>query len=239
MSDATEKAIQEAEKAASEFDKDRQRADQAEANLRKAQAERDKLNSHLDEMQDRMKQQAEQMSQLTSQKQASDNISEMIPDIDVDEASLEDIAKVINSTRSIITTQAKELAELKSKASRYEQETAQQKAQRLEAERNNKILNETCNDLEEEFGAGLRNEAIKLMEQQVAENGRPANQAKAVLMLRKCFKQVSRQKTSPDTSRPPVTDTGGGGGRPSLEQPKIKKGSLEEVVEQYKKAASG
>jgi uncharacterized protein (DUF3084 family) len=235
-----EKAIQEAEKADGQWDKERQRADQAEANFRKAQAEKDKLNAQMEQMQQQYQQQRNQLAELNAQSQATKSITDSLPDIDPENADIEDIAKAVSASRRIIAEQAKEVAALKAKASQYEQETTRERQQREERERRNQTLNEICTDLEEEFGSGLRNDAIKLMEKMNEEQGLPSNSAKAVLRLRNCFKKAKEDKgKNTDTAKVLMTDTGGGGGRPVFGNPNIKKGSLDDVAGQYSKLTGG
>jgi len=236
-----EKAIKEAEKADGEFDKERQRADQAEANFRKVQVEKQQVLAQMTQLQQQFEQQQKQLAELNAQSEASKSIADSLPDINIEDATIEDVAKVVTVSKKIIAEQAKELASLKTKASQYEQESAKERAEREARERRNQVLNDVCTELEEEFGSGLRNDAIKLMEQMNEEHGLPENPAKAVLRLRKCFKTVKENKKTnkTDTDKPLVTDTGGGGERPAFGNPEVKKGSLEEVSAQYGKLSSG
>jgi len=237
-----EKAIQEAEKVDGEFDKERQRADQAEANFRKAQAEKQQMSTQMSQLQQQFEQQQRQLAELNAQSKASKSIAESLPDINIEDATIEDVAKVVAASKKIIADQAKELASLKTKANQYEQESAKERAEREARERRNQVLNDVCAELEEEFGSGLRNDAIKLMEQMNEEHGLPENPAKAVLRLRKCFKTVKDKKASNKETNPNrhlITDTGGGGERPAFGNPEVKKGSLEEVSAQYGKLGAG
>jgi hypothetical protein len=230
-------AIADAEKAKAEFDKDRQRADQAEANFRKAQAEKEHAMSQMSQLQQQMDAQQKQFAELKAQSDASKSVTDALPDLN-EESSIEDIAKVVSASKKIIAEQSRELASLRTKASQNEQETVKEKQEREASERRNQVLNDVCADLEEEFGAGLRNEALKLMEKMNDEVGLPTNPAKAVLRLRTCFKKVKESKKTDEKKTPakvPVTDTGGGGSRPSFGNPKIKKGSLSDVSAQYGK----
>lgn len=233
-----DKAIKEAEKADGEFDKERQRADQAEANFRKARVEKQQVSAQMTQLQQQFEQQQRQLAELNAQSEASKSIAESLPDINIEDATIEDVAKVVAASKKIIAEQAKELASLKTKASQYEQESARERQDREARERRNQVLNDVCTELEEEFGSGLRNDAIKLMEQMNEEHGFPENPAKAVLRLRKCFKTVKDNKkvgNKTNTDKHLVTDTGGGGERPAFGKPEIKKGSLEEVSAQYSK----
>ncbi len=228
-----DKAIKEAEKADGQFDKERQRADQAEANYRKTAAEKEQMTSQVSQLQQQLAEQQRQFAELNAQSQASKSIEIALPDINLEDATIEDVAKVVAASKKVIAEQAKQLAALNAKASRFEQRTAEEEAKL----QRNKVLNDVCEDLEGEFGAGLRNDAIKLMEKMNAEQGLPANPAKAVLRLRQCFKLAKEDKASgKDKDKPLITDTGGGGDRPGFKKPQIQKGSLEEVSAQYAKA---
>lgn len=229
-----DKAIQDAEKAEAGFDKEKQKLEIAEANFRRAKAEKEQMSTQMQQMQQQFEQQQKQIAELSAQRSADSSIADQLPDINVEDASIEDVAKVMAASKKIIAEQARKLASLETKASNYEQESAKEKAERQDRERKNQILNEVCSDLEEEFGSGLRNDAIKLFEKITEEQGAPENPAKAVLRLRKCFKQVKDTKATKG-SRPLITDTGEGGNRPTFSNPKIKKGSLDDVADQYAK----
>lgn len=232
-----DKAIKEAEKADGQWDKERQRADQAEANFHKAKAEKDQIGSQLTQLQQTISQQQQQIAELSAQNTATKSIADSMPDIDIENATIEDVAKVVSASKKIIAEQAKQLANLNTKASRFEQESVRERTDREAAERRNQVLNEVCSELEEEFGAGLRNDAIKLMEKMNEEQGLPTSSAKATLRLRQCFKKVKEgnEDKKSDKGKPVITDTGGGGSRPTLGNPNIKKGSLEDVSAQYSK----
>jgi len=236
-----EQTIKEVEKKDQEFDKERQRADQAEANFKKAQAEAKQKAEQLAQLQAKIEQQQQQLAELQAKNNATQEIDQLIPEINPDEASFEDLTRAVLAAKKVISEQAKKLASLETVASQYQQETAKERQEREAQARRNAILEEVCNDLEREFGAGLRNDAIKLMEQINAKKGIPSNPAKAVLRLRDCFKRAkaARDRSPQDMHAHVATDVGGGGGRPSLGGAKIQKGSLDEVYQQYARASGG
>ena len=213
------------------FDKERQRADQAEANLRKIKAEKEAANANLAQMQSRISEQQAKIDELSAKSSASKTIADKMPTVSVDDASAEEIAKAVNAAKEIIAEQAQELAALKAKTTNYEKTTYEREMAKQTQERNNSVLNKVCEELEREFGTGLRNDAIALMEQKNSEQGDPDSAALAVLRLRDCFKAVKKSKTS--DNKPPISDTGSS--RVSLSGVKLKKGSLAEVSAQMKK----
>lgn len=231
--DPTEKAIETAEKATGEnFDKERQRADQAEANVRKLAQDKVQLTGQLATLQSTVQQQQNQLAELSSKKQTFDSI----PEINIESASLEDVVKAVSAAKQIIATQAQEITKLSKKAEAYERN----EIGKTETEQRNKILDEVCGELEQEFGAGLRNEAIKFMQQMNEEQGPPENSAKATLRLRNCFKKAKDARDA-DKKKPADKKTnvppGEGGGRSSFGSSKFKKGSLKEVLAQARQAA--
>jgi len=227
--DLTQKAIETAEKATGDWDKERQRADQEAANVRKLIAERNQLNMQLATLQSQMAAQQAEIQKLSSTKQ----VFEEIPEVDASEADSETLAKAINAAKKIISVQAEKLAQLENKAQQYEQlESSRSVQQERQA-----ILEKVCSKLEAEFGAGLRNEALALMQKINQEEGAPENSAEATLRLRDCFKKVKEsrdaEKRKVDKSHVPPD----GGGKSSFSSLKFKKGSLKEVLAQARQMA--
>lgn len=226
-----------------DFDKERQRVDQERANVERLKAERATLRDELSLARKEQAAQAAKIAELTSTIEAKKSVVEAFPDIDPEEATVDDVAKALQATKKIIADQAYQLAELRSKTESQTQRQVAEEQRRKQQEADDALLADVCSELEEEFGAGLRNEAIKLMEAENAEKGLPANAAKAVLRLRKCFRKASEHAESKSKSRsketPAPVDSGGGGYRPSFGVPEIKEGSLDEVSLQYRKALSG
>ena len=229
-----QEAIKTAEKADGEqFNKERQRADQAEANVRKLLNERNQLTSQFTTLQSQIQQQQQELQKLSSTKQVLDEI----PEIDAETASVEDLVKVAAAMKKTITAQAKKLASLEGKARQFENLETNRAAQ---SERNG-ILEEVCAELETEFGAGLRNDALKIMAQINEEQGPPANSAKATLCLRTCFKQAKEARIEAENKTTEKKKSnippGEGGGHSSFKSQKFTKGSLKEVYAQAKKIA--
>jgi len=217
-----------------EFDKERQRADQAQANLEKSQAERDALRIDLAKATAEREAQKAKLAELTAVTNAARNAEAALPEINPESATVDDMAAALNATRRLIAEQSKQLAELKVANETQAERVNREARERDQATADDQIFNEVCLDLEDEFGAGLRNQAIELMKKENATKGAPANPAKAVLRLRSCFKQAKLDSEKPKTKDTVRIDGGGGGKGPSFGSPEIKEGSLDEVAKQYK-----
>jgi hypothetical protein len=223
-----------------QWDKERQRADQETANARKAREEATLLRNQIAQQQAESAAMRKQFEELSATVNAGRSVVDALPDLDVENASTADLAAAIKKAGTLITEQAKELARLQTKAKQYEEESAADKAARVAREQADQTLNEVCEELDAEFGAGYRNEAIKLMQTKNAEQGRPESPAKAVLRLRSCYREIKESKAKENKAKnPPHTDTGGGGSRPSFGGKQIKKGSLDEVAAQVAAANAG
>jgi chromosome segregation ATPase len=231
-----EAAIKDADKAEKEFDKDRQRADQAEANFRKAKAERDKLNSELESQRQKAQELEAQIKELQAGKAAEKDVADLIPEIDPENASVEDYGKAMRQMRVVIANLNKKLAQVETKGDQSEAARKKEREIAAEQEQRNKTFNKVCDRLEKKHGPGLRNRAIELMEQRVATEGDPENQAEATLMLDDCFAEAKTEAAKKPKDKKVVTDTGGGG-RVSFGNVQIKKGSLDEVFEQFERAS--
>lgn len=221
-----------------DFDKERQRADQEASNAARARETASTLSSENATLKGDMAAMQTRLNQIDSDSAAAKAIDSVLSDIDPNDASAEDLASVAVETKKVITTLAQDVATLKSSTAKSDAEREREKQAEESEARDNAVLNDVCNDFETEFGAGLRNKAIALMEKTNKEKGLAVNPAKALLRLRDCFKQVSEVKDD-DTGDPHFTDTGGGGGRPFVTSPEIKEGSLDDVAAQYKKHATG
>jgi len=218
-----------------EFDKNRQRIDQAEANARRLKVEKDQLASDLEVQRAASAKLKAQIDELLVVNKSANDVNDELPDLD-DDPELDDVAMAMRKTKAMLAKQAKELARLTALTANRENETAREKAARERKEENDRILNEVCEDLEEEFGSGLRNTAIELMEKMNADKGAPTSAASATLRLRKCFKLASEKPFTDDTDDRDdreFGDKGGGGGRPRFGPKKLKSGSLDEVAAQY------
>jgi Rad3-related DNA helicase len=214
-----------------EYTKEQQMIDQEKANAKRAREEAAALRQQLADQQAQSTELRKQFNDLSAQVNAGKSVADALPEIDPENASVADLAGAIKKASQIIADQAKELATLKNTARTYAEESAADKAARRAKEQADAVLNEVCDELEKEFGAGYRNEAITLMKQKNEELGTPSNPAKAALRLRDCYREIKTQKDKNKGSKV-NTDTGGGGYRPDMGQKPLKKGSLDDVAAQ-------
>jgi len=99
----------------------------------------------------------------------------------------------------------------------------------------NAAYDEILTDLDAEYGADCRNEAIKafeaLNEKGEVPTGKPA---KATRMLEKCYKDAKALKDKETPAKKTDLDIGGGGGvSETLTGKEIKEGSLDDVAKQH------
>lgn len=235
-------AITDAEKAEKEFDKDRQRADQAEANFRKAKAEKERLDTELESQRQKAAELQAQIDELKAGKNAEKDVVDQIPDIDPEKATVEDYGKAMKQMRTVIAGLTKKLAQVETKGQQSESERQREKLAAREKADRDKTFEDLCRELDEEFGPGLRNDAIKKMEERVAAEGEPSNAVKATLIFRKCYaaaKAEAEQGKAKDKSKRIIPTDTGGGGRTRFGSVQIKKGSLDDVVAQFERASPG
>ena len=224
-----------------DFDKEKQRADQAEANFRKEREQREAMQANLEAQVAESNRLKQQLEELSAQVNAKKSVENELPEIDVENASVEELAHALARTRKLIVDQTKKIATLETVASAVKKNSEATEAQQREAGRKQKILNELCDDLEAEYGKGLRNEAIELMQKKNDELGLPTSPAMAARRLEKCFKEIadSKKGKKKNDTRDPLVDPGHGGGRPRYGTMKLKKGSLDDVADQIATATSG
>ena len=77
------------------------------------------------------------------------------------------------------------------------------------------------------------------MNQRIEDEGTPATQAEATLMLDECFVEAKKEAQTKDKSSRKKSETPtdtGGGGRPTFRNVEITKGSLDDVAAQCEKA---
>jgi len=227
--DLKQEAVETTEKKSTNWDKDRQRADQEAANVRKLLAEREQLRSQLTTLQSQLAEQQAAIQKLSTTKQ----VFEEIPEVDANEADPEVIAKAINTAKKLFAAQGAKIAEFENKVKYYEQIEMNRVAQ---AERQ-AILERVCSKLEAEFGAGLRNEALELMNKINQEEGAPENSAEATLRLRDCFKKIKEKRDAENRKAKQSLIPPDGGGKSSFTSLKFKKGSLKEILAQARQLA--
>jgi len=239
--DAMKKAKEDDEKAKQQekekFEKDRQRADQEAANARRAREELSETQVNLETAQTENEQLKKQLA--AAERKA---VEAGIEDTDLDESQYDgsDLAlvKSIKSLKKRDEANKLEIAELKKKAVSYEEQARIEKA----AEDRNQLYEGLLTDLDEEYGADCRNEAVKKFTELANEGKVPkSNPAKATRVMERCYKEVKaakeKAKTGKDKSSLSLDSVSGGGDVLKLSGAKIKEGSLAEVRAQYAAAA--
>lgn len=168
-----------------------------------------------------------------------------IKDVELDESSFEgtDLAlvKSIKSLGEQVKAKDARIAALEKKATGYEDQDRQDRA----TQARNTAYEELLTDLDGEYGADCRNEAVKAFNQLIADGKVPkGSPAKATRAMEKCYKEAkaakAKDKTDKEKSSPLPLDSGSGGGSaPNLSGVEIKEGSLDEVAEQVGKTDFG
>jgi vacuolar-type H+-ATPase subunit I/STV1 len=205
------------------WDSERQRADQAEANFRKLQREQSEKEAKLDAA---IKQSEALQAKLDEIAKANDI------DLDSMDTALVDasVLKVLKATKDRVDAANRRVSELEKVAKGYEE----QKVKDQIATQQEQAKQEILADIEAEFPAKFRNEAIKMADKICADRGySPSDRYEASKLLRSCYKRLSETKPSP---KPATTDTGT---KTATASPKeeVKPGSLREVMAQMRKKA--
>jgi len=163
-----------------------------------------------------------------------------IHDIDLDESEYQgtDLAlvKAIKNLNAKIDAKDKKIEGLEKKASDYEKQSREEQAKLAR----NSAFEELLSDLDNEYGADCRNDAVQKFNEKCDKGEVPkGNPAKATRIMESCYKEVkaARSKEKKDKSLP--LDSGSGGGNaPNLSPFEIKAGqSLDEAVAQIAAAS--
>lgn len=205
------------------WDKERQRADQAEANFRKAQAERQSIEAKLSAESEKAKSLEEKLS--TYVKANEINLDDI--DSEYTDPKLVNVLKAMQSQIAEANARAAKLEEVKE---RYEQ--VEREKDLTNARENAK--NEIIADIEAEYPAKHRNEAVKLADKICADRGySPKDRYEASKLLRQCYKDLaSKEVVKPKVEKVP-TDTGQGG-NPTVTT-EVKSGSIKSVAAEWRK----
>lgn len=200
-------------------------ARQAQSDLESAKSETEKLREQL----------------ATAEAKATEA---GIATVELDEKEYEgtDLAmvKAIKGLGEKLKAKDKQIASLEKKAEGYEQQDRKDKA----TQASNSAYEELLGDLDGEYGADCRNEAVKQFNKLASEGkvpiGRPE---KATRLMEKCYKDAKAAKTKDkaDKDKPslPLDSGSGGGETPNLSGVEIKEGSLDEVDAQVAKTTMG
>lgn len=212
----------ELEKVKAEWDKDKQQAQQEHANYVKATEEKTAI---AEELQAQLSKVAELEGQLATKTQTTD-----YPDLDPDLID-KNVIKSITQMKTDLKAEKEKVAALEGKAEKYEQ-TEQQK---VVEENRQKMIEKIHKPLDDEFGAKHRNAARELADELVnaSKEKEPQDAIEAMILMRKCYKQVSEKKESKESVR---TDDGKGGITASADTRKA--GTTEEVLADMKKDKS-
>lgn len=243
--DNLNKTIKDEEKAArtpeeqSAIDKARlneQQLEQEKSNTARANEAASQAQSDLETANSENETLKEQLAEAES-KAAQAGIENVELDITKYETTDVPIVKAIQSLRQELASNKKEMAGLKKKADGYEERDRQSQAESARSTAYEELLT----DLDGEYGADCRNEAIKKFKAVLSEGKVPkGNTAKATRALEKCYKEIKEAKSKDTTKKKSLSlDTGSGGGSsPSLSGTEIPSGlSLDEAVEHLTTAA--
>jgi chromosome segregation ATPase len=213
------------------WDKERQRVDQLAANVTKMASDKAELASQLSAMTERSQEMLNKVSELEAQLStaqiARDKESDNLDEDMYDDKLIKKISKFeteISNTKKLLEDSNKQVKELMDAKAKWEQDAADEAEAARKAARKEKILS----DLDKEFGPKYRNEALKLAQAEVDQNGKaPEGEYEVARLLRKHYRELS--KPSDKKTFPSVTvDTGDGG--VVFNDGDIEEGSRDEVL---------
>ncbi len=224
--DDARKAEQQLEQEQSNTRRANEAATQAQSALETANSENESLQEQLDDA-------------LAKASVAGITEVELNED-DYETATDKVLVKAIKNIEARQEAKDKEIAELKKKATAYEANAAKKEA----TEAGNAAYEELLTDLDGEYGADCRNEAVVAFNQLRTDGkipqGRPA---KATRAMEACYKAAKKAKDKAKDESKKLNldlDTGGGGGSAiDLKGVEIKEGSLDDVDAQIAKTEIG
>lgn len=223
------------------WDKDRQRLDQLSANVTKIAGEKAELATQLTEMSQRSQDMADTVSRLESQlsnaqvaQQAeSDNLDSDLYDEKLIK-KLSGIEGEIAKTKTMLAESNKTVQALQDAKAEYEQDAKSTAESNRKAARKETILK----DLDNEFGAKFRNEALKLAQEEVDQSGKAPDGEYAVgRLLRKHYGQLSKTPGTTKNFSSPQVDTGDGG--VVFTEGEIQDGSRDDVMKSIRAKMKG
>jgi len=223
-----------------QWDKDRQKIDQLSANVSKLASEKADVANQLNTMLERSQETQATVARLTEQLASaqSQQTSNDVLDADMyDEKLIKKIsgleAKLANAEK-IMSESNSHIKELQTAKTQFETNAANEREAARKAERKELILT----DLDREFGAKFRNEALKLAQAEVEQTGvAPDGEYAVQKLLRKHYRALCQTpSTVPKPSSIPV-DTGDGG--VAFVEGEIKEGSRDEVMAQIRSKYNG
>jgi hypothetical protein len=225
-----------------EFDKERQKVDQAESVARKAKADLAATQTSLDAE----RQNAAELKQRLADAEAKASAAGIAKVPDLKESDFEgsdvEIVKTVNALKEQVAQKDKDIAALNKIADDFREDARKEQARR----NSDAAFEELLSDLDTEYGADVRNDALErweaLREEGKIPKGKPAM---ATRLMTKCYREAKvaaekakKEKDEADTNV--RLDSGSGGGQPgNLSGAKLKPGqSLDEAVKQLKTTAS-
>ncbi len=227
------------DKAKAGWDKERQRVDQLQANVRKLADEKQGLAEQLSTMSKQSSGLADKITALESKLAEKQEIKEQV-DLDPDLYDPK-LIKTINLLKSELASAKSAMTESNKKIDELSQAKEQIEAERLlerEQKRRDEIQEKILSDLDADFGAKFRNEAMKMAQKEVDETGKPPVGEFAVYhLLKKYYKEAaSKAPKKTDTTKVRV-DTGSGG--VSFNDGEVKEGSRKDVLNQLRSKIKG
>ena len=229
VDDSKVKADAEARK---EYTREQQRADQEAANARRARDEAQQYKSQLESMQQEQASLQGKLEELQAKAEDRD-----LPNLDPEQFEGSD--RTLVEAIKALEIQLKHSNQKIGKLEKTKDDLLAERREQESRDARSRNYNELLEDLDEEYGAQYRNDAVKAFTTLAKKGEVPQNNsAKAARLMEKCYKQAVKDaaekkgKGGEDILR----DTGAGGGGPSMGGTlKLKPGSLEEVSAQITK----
>lgn len=227
-----QKAIDDARKSEQQLEQEKANAERAREVARQAQTDLAAANSETEKLKE----------QLAAAEAKATEAG--IADVELDEKEYEGtdlaIVRAIKAVNQKIAAKDTEIKSLQKKATGYETQAAKDEATAAQ----NSAYEELLTDLDTEYGADIRNDALKLWQEKVKDGKVPKGKpAQATRIMERCYKEAKTAKekasTKKDKSGLPLDKGSGGGETPNLSGVEIKEGSLDEVDAQVAKTSFG
>ena len=218
-----------------QWDKERQRADQAEANFRREQRSRQEIAEQARNLDEKVKVYESQLEKLAKANEVN------VDDIDSEFVDPK-VKLALKTLQNKIDSVNKKADDLEKTKQRYEQNEREARQNELREQSKTEILS----DIESDYPAKFRNDAIKLANDEVA-NGKfgkdaegnplsPPDSYSAAKLLRQQYKKLA---DSDKTPRKTVAADSGKGGSVAGESSEAKKTTFGSVVKEWKLKLKG
>ncbi len=223
-----------------DWDKERQRLDQLSANVTKIASEKAEIAGQLTAMTERSQEMQDTVARLekqlsSAQTAQNQDIEGLDPDM-YDDALIKKVSGFeaeIANTKKLLTESNAQIKSLVEAKDRYETDAASKVESARKADRKEKILS----DLDGEYGAKYRNEALKLAQEEVDRDGKaPDGEYEVAQLLRKHYKELSKPTGGKSFSSVAV-DTGDSG--VAFNEGDIEEGSRNEVLDSIRNKIKG